>query len=213
MEISPFAQARETALSDQHVGTLAISRRGFLALLATLPISGYAVQSQATQRIGLEEPWLSVDAVQKQLFADSVNWVSAEQLNALEYLQQKMQRPLANQEDYVFLQKGVGWLNDFARSQHNAVFVELPASHKAMLLQRIAQSQAGENWLAMLVDNLIEALLSDPVYGGNPNGIGWKAMGQTPGYPLPQAPERYFELGYQRRQRDYQQRITQTTKG
>ncbi|CAN8141978.1 gluconate 2-dehydrogenase gamma chain [uncultured Thiomicrorhabdus sp.] len=139
--------------------------------------------------------------------------MSAEQINALPYLQQKMQRPLANNSDYEFLQQGVGWLNDFAQSEFKSFFVELDFGQKESLLRKIAQSRAGQNWLGMILNNLIEALLGDPVYGGNPNGIGWKAMGQTPGYPLPAKEERYYELGYQRRQRDYQKRIVRNTKG
>jgi gluconate 2-dehydrogenase gamma chain len=213
MTKSPFSAEQDTLQVGQAGGAFTLNRRRFLQLLATLPTLGFYSHAVNATPKGLSEPWLSVDAVQKQLFPMSENWLGAEQINALGYLQQKMQRPLVDPKDYDFLVKGVGWLNDFAQSSHQQQFADLSAEQKETLLQRIAQSQAGENWLGMILNNLVEALLSDPIYGGNPNGIGWKAMGQTPGYPLPTAQERYFELGYQRRQRDYQQRIKRTTKG
>lgn len=212
---NPFQQVDATQLASN---ATSMTRRKLLKICAAISATSLFSQSlhagqSVEQRNGLLEPWLSIDAVQKQMFPKSVNWLSAEQINALGYLKQKLKRPLTDPEDYDFLVKGVGWLNDFAQSSHQQKFVHLSGQQKEGLLQQIAKSQAGENWLGMILNNLIEALLSDPIYGGNPNGIGWKAMGQTPGYPLPQAQERYFELGYQRRQRDYQQRVTRTTKG
>jgi len=41
---------------------------------------------------------------------------------------------------------------------------------------------------------IFEALLVDPVYGGNPNGIGWKWLEHQPGLPRPTADKRYFLL-------------------
>ena len=38
---------------------------------------------------------------------------------------------------------------------------------------------------------IFEALLSDPVYGGNPEGIGWRWLGHRPGFPRPNQRNRY----------------------
>ena len=40
----------------------------------------------------------------------------------------------------------------------------------------------------------MEALLTDPAYGGNPDGIGWRWLGHTPGYPRPSAATIYPRL-------------------
>jgi gluconate 2-dehydrogenase gamma chain len=40
----------------------------------------------------------------------------------------------------------------------------------------------------MLLDYIMEALLTDPVYGGNPNSIGWQWLKHQPGFPRPTTP-------------------------
>ena len=41
---------------------------------------------------------------------------------------------------------------------------------------------------------LLEALLADPVYGGNTDEVGWKWLGYTAGFPRPPIGKRYFEI-------------------
>jgi gluconate 2-dehydrogenase gamma chain len=40
----------------------------------------------------------------------------------------------------------------------------------------------------------MEALLTDPAYGGNPGGIGWRWLQHVPGYPRPPMDKIYPEL-------------------
>ena len=65
---------------------------------------------------------------------------------------------------------------------------------KETTLRAISRSAAGKNWLNMMILNLYEAMLSPPAYGGNPDGIGWQWINHQPGFPLPQAGKRYYEL-------------------
>ena len=37
-------------------------------------------------------------------------------------------------------------------------------------------------------------MLAPPIYGGNPNGIGWQWLKHKPGFPLPEQGKRYYEL-------------------
>jgi len=71
------------------------------------------------------------------------------------------------------------------------------------VLRQIEQSQAGRNWLSLLLTYLPEALLADPVYGGNPDGIGWTWLEHQPGYPTPPADKSWYRLAapvhYQRK--------------
>lgn len=204
---NPFVLPANPQSNPQPEG-LIVTRRQLLKIALSAPLFAYVGTSHAAETVKAEreEPWLSLAAVQNHLLPNSAAGLGAEQIQALSYLQLKMQRPLADSEDLKFLQQGVGWLNDFAQSQFQRPFVDLPSADKETLLQQIGKSQAGQNWLGMLLNNLIEALLTDPIYGGNPNGIGWQSVGQTPGYPLPGEQQRYYELGYQQRQRNDQQR-------
>jgi gluconate 2-dehydrogenase gamma chain len=70
-------------------------------------------------------------------------------------------------------------------------------------LREIEQSRAGRNWLSLLLTYLLEALLADPVYGGNPDGIGWTWLEHQPGYPAPPRDKSWYKLAspvrYQRK--------------
>jgi len=46
----------------------------------------------------------------------------------------------------------------------------------------------------MLLTYILEALLTDPVYGGNPNGIGWTWLQHQPGFPTPTEDKKYYKL-------------------
>jgi len=46
-----------------------------------------------------------------------------------------------------------------------------------------------------MMSYLIEALLSDPVYGGNKDQKGWLWLEHIPGFPTPGPDKVYFKLG------------------
>ncbi len=46
---------------------------------------------------------------------------------------------------------------------------------------------AEEGWFVLVLGFTLEALLGDPVHGGNPEGIGWSWLGHSPGWPRPEA--------------------------
>jgi gluconate 2-dehydrogenase gamma chain len=52
----------------------------------------------------------------------------------------------------------------------------------------------GRAWLSLLLYYIFEALLSDPVYGGNPGEIGWRWLEHQPGFPRPPADKIYGSL-------------------
>ena len=127
-------------------------------------------------------------AVQLQLFPDDGDGPSAADINALEYLDWALNDPdnIAD-GDREFIRKGVGWLEDLTHEREGKSFIELPQKKQQQTLEKIAASKAGENWLSLLIYYLLEALLLDPVYGGNPNGIGWQWLEHQPGFPRPPA--------------------------
>lgn len=129
-------------------------------------------------------------AVQMQLFPDDGDGPSAIDIQALDYLQWALQDP-ENQGDDEFIAKGIGWLTDLANSTFSQAFTALTLEQQDQLMHTIAKSKAGQNWLSMLLYYLMEALLLDPVYGGNPNGIGWKWLEHQPGFPRPTAETLY----------------------
>lgn len=176
-----------------------IGRRAFLAraagFLATLLLSPVVVRAAKNySSLMPKDPWMTLSIVQEQLFPSETDSPGAKEINAIEYLRNVLADPVIDRGEKEFILNGVKWLNDFALERHKAVFARLSLSQRATLLQEITKTTAGRNWISKLLSYLFEALLSDPVYGGNPNGIGWKWLGHRPGYPRPPMDKRYYDL-------------------
>ena len=199
-------------MSDRRDG---ISRREFLhrltllgSLLAAYP-AGILAQSRADAQAHQPPDWLNADpwktlaGVQAHLFPAAAETPGASDIQAIVYLHNTIENPAADGEDKVFLVNGVGWLNDLALEETGQPFVALDEQQKEDLLRQIEKSRAGRNWLSLLLTYVLEALLADPVYGGNPDGIGWQWLEHQPGYPRPPADKSWYKLAapvhYQRK--------------
>ena len=207
-EIPPKSAA---GIQQTYVGPLAsgLNRRAFLktasalTLLAGLP----ACKPKAPDEAKVAEPNIdssslfnpaeiaSLDAVYLQLFPADGNGPSAQDINMLEYLQWALSDSQNIEDgDPTFIKKGIGWLEQLAEQTQGEKFVKLAGDTQDKLLKQIAQSNAGENWLSLLLYYLTEALLLDPVYGGNPNGIGWQWLEHQSGFPAPVVGKTYRDF-------------------
>ncbi len=180
--------------------TTLLNRREFMRLLATAaaayPLSSLASSRQQALTLDhtIKEPWRTISAVQEHLFPAEKNSPGASDINALQYLQNMMATPDFDTEQRILIHNGVGWLNDLAKKQHAKIFIQLDTDSKEKILRQVESSNAGSRWLSTLLTYLIEALLSDPVYSGNPNGIGWDWLQHQPGFPLPTEDKKYFKM-------------------
>ena len=178
----------------------ALARRRFLLdackAAASLPfVPGLALLSacsedpQVTQnRLAKLEPWRTFAIVQAHLFPDDGDGPGAAQINATAYLKFVLEAADTDEDDRAFILDGVDWLNRLAIARHKGVFTGLIADQREALLIEVSRGEAGERWLSFLLQYIVEALLADPVYGGNPNGIGWQWLRYKPGFPHPPAP-------------------------
>lgn len=200
---------RRTTLNDNDAAFLQgwrlelVSRRTFLARMAGVSVAALfpltaagAIQgNEETQEIILTAPQREVlDAVQVHLFPSEPGSPGAREINALTYLEGVLRDAEIDREERQFIRNGVGWLEDLVKDSPGKTFSGLNATQREKMLRKIEQSRAGENWLATLLLYLFEALLSDPVYGGNPNGIGWQWLEHQPGFPRPPADRLYGKL-------------------
>lgn len=183
-----------TASKSEIIGRRAFLSRavGFLAALFLSPVVVRAAKSYAAALP--EDPWLTLAVVQEHLFPPETDSPGAKEIKAIEYLRNVIADPAIDPDEKEFIMKGVKWLDDLALERHKAVFVRLPQLQQSTLLQQITKTTSGKNWISKLLSYLFEALLSDPVYGGNPHGIGWKWLGHQPGYPRPPMNKRYYDL-------------------
>lgn len=178
-----------------------LSRRKFMqlsALITMAPLSSQAIENSKSQSSidkKLTEPWLTINAVQEHMFPAGKNSPGAKDLHALDYLRSMINSPDVSEADRKFIKSGSGWLDDLTKAQYSASFIDLDADTREKALRKIEDSKAGRRWLSLLLTYLIEALLADPVYGGNPDGIGWRWLQHQAGFPTPPEDKKYFMLG------------------
>lgn len=174
-----------------------LTRRNFLksaaltSALTTLPVTTFAKINIADLS---QEPWLTLNAVLEHLLPSSNSGPGAKELQAIHYLYNVVTQQPIEQDEKDFIKKGVGWLNGYTNGELQKSFVNLTQAEKESSLKAISKSRAGENWISTLLSYLFEATLAPPIYGGNPNGIGWQWLKHKPGFPLPQQGKRYYEL-------------------
>lgn len=184
--------------------TEGISRREFLSRLTLLgslatcyPAAILARARSRAQPLPAwldTEPWKTLAGVQQHMFPAGDDTPGASDIQATVYLRNTIENPAADGEDQEFVFSGVGWLNELTQDQYQQDFTALDEQQREKVLRKIEQSQAGRNWLSLLLTYLLEALLADPVYGGNPDGIGWKWLTHQPGYPTPPEDKTWYKL-------------------
>lgn len=181
----------------------ALSRRQFMQILSALSLS-WPVNSMgkreptdlATETIytDLDDPWLTLAQVQEHLFPADESSPGATDIAALQFLRNMLDAPDTDSTDRDFIINGVSWLNDLSVKNHQLPFKQLNETDKETVLRTIERSQAGGRWLSSMMSYLIEALLSDPVYGGNKDSKGWQWLEHIPGFPTPTANQLYFKM-------------------
>lgn len=168
-----------------------------VAALAGLP---YAVRRDLTRETSFvlfsDQQHRAVSAAQEHLFPRGSDSPGAKDINATAYLEWAITVPEANPETRNTIVNGVDGLQDASRERFDVPFNDLNGEQREQLLRYLAgRTRWGKAWLSLMLYYIFEALLSDPVYGGNPDGIGWKWLQHQPGFPTPPADKIYGRLG------------------
>ncbi|NOX86939.1 MAG: gluconate 2-dehydrogenase subunit 3 family protein [Chlorobi bacterium] len=143
----------------------------------------------------LSEKQLSIiSSVQQILFPAGDNGPGASDIHATEYLLWVMADPEKDPEEVQYIISGIGWVDETAEETFSKSYTELTQSEKEKLIETIAPESWGESWLSVLLTFIFEALLSDPQYGGNPDGTGWKWLNFIAGQPRPTPELLYPEI-------------------
>ena len=167
-----------------------------MALVTVMPASLQAgnVQAEHLSTEWREDPWWTLHEVQEHLFPHTEDAPGAKDIRATLYLKKELPSPWIDEEERTFIIKGVDWLNDMAKKMHGARFVDLDHNQREDVLRQIEKSQVGERWISLIIYYIMEALLTDPVYGGNPEQIGWKWLSHHAGFPRPPVDKLYYKL-------------------
>lgn len=191
-----YLKGWDDSVSDIYLsGFKAKSRRDFLKQLAlgsTAII--FSNQVLANTKDLTDNIWLSFSVLHLHLFPIAQNSPNAKTINATAYLKSITEWPGVDESDKQFILNGIDWLDGVSIKSYNKPFRILSNKQRETVLRLVEKSEAGENWLSSILLYLMEALLTDPVYGGNANGVGWDWLEHQPGFPQPSANKRYFEL-------------------
>ncbi|MEN8214368.1 MAG: gluconate 2-dehydrogenase subunit 3 family protein [Pseudomonadota bacterium] len=164
------------------------------AATASLPL--FSASQQQPGDAGLsDQQWQTLDAVQEHLFPSETDAPGAREVKALHWLQQVFLDDGIDEEHKQFLRSGVAQVDETAMELHHKAFVRLQHAQRETVLRTMEQSKKqGRAWLQEIIRYIFEALLTDPVYGGNPGGAGWRWLQHIPGFPRPPKEKRYFLL-------------------
>jgi len=129
--------------------------------------------------------WDVIALIQEHLLPSESNSPGAKDINALSYFQSVLTAPRHESADRTFLLQGLKEIEARAHKNWQHHFFTLDHNQRESLLRDYEKTRDGRTWLRVLLNYLMEALLTDPVYSGNPNGIGWQWLQHTPGFPRP----------------------------
>ena len=125
-----------------------------------------------------EDEWTLLESVQNHFFPQN-RYPSASNFEALRYLKIVSKHDSFGEKNLQFLKKGAKEI------QKLGFKTNLASSQKEKILQEFAKSNFGNKWISMILTYTIEALFSDPIYGGNKDFIGSKSFEHNSGFPRP----------------------------
>ena len=126
-----------------------------------------------------EDSWAVIESVQEHLFPKSTKYPSAKSFQALRYLKMVSHHDSFDKEDLDFIQQGA---RELEKRGYKSIMIK---SEKEQMLREFSKSQFGKNWISLLLNYTLEAMLSDPLYGGNKDEKGWRAYKHHAGVPRP----------------------------
>lgn len=137
---------------------------------------------------------VTLRALSEYLLPSEPGTPGACEINGVDYLQGVLADSKLDKASRMFLLKGIRNLERVSYRETQKHFFDLSHDEREKVLRALEATKAGYRWLKEILEFLMEALLSDPVYGGNTGEAGWKWLHHTVGFPRPPQNKRYFLL-------------------
>ena len=175
-----------------------ISRRQFI-LISSLGIGSLLIpipscQHKKTNYLTAEEINI-LNGVLDVLFPDDGFGPSHKDFNATQYILNVLNDPFYDGETKIFIIDGIQDINSIAKSLFSKDLSSLSYKHKQKVIEHAIEKEGKfERWISLIITLIIEALLSDPIYGGNTNEVGWKWLNHYIGIPRPDKDTSYKQL-------------------
>jgi len=165
-----------------------LKRRDFLfqsTLLLSVPFIAASAREYASKSVKIyTEPYQTMGFLYADLFPSDSSF-SLQNINAIGYLYGVMHDVRVDLETKEFIINGATWLNEEAADKYKKSYIKLSSGERQQLLKDISMTRWGDSWLYTMMGYLFEAMLSDPVYGGNLDANGWRWFEHEPGFPRP----------------------------
>ena len=124
---------------------------------------------------------LVLDEVLNIIFPKTSTMPNAKEFKALEYLIKNISHKTFDNEDKTLILDGtkdfIGSFPQFLTSNEK--------EKKELIFEIIKNSAYAKSWVSKITYYGIEAMFSDPIYGGNFNQKGWKSVEHFAGIPEP----------------------------
>ena len=126
-----------------------------------------------------------LQAVQLVLFPKEGNGPSALEVNADKWIVYVLNDSREPQREKDFIVEHLDGLNQLSKETNKASYDLLNIDRQEDLLDLFFEEKAPKRWGSRMLTLIFEALLLDPLYGVNPDNIGWKWLNHNPGVPRP----------------------------
>jgi len=164
-----------------------INRRDFIhysGIVGAAVLVSFAAREYALRHGANTDSTVIFEAVIKHLFDDDDGYVTS-QLNVTGYFKAVLADTRIDEDERTFLLNGIRWLQESAEERFGKDFLALQNVQREAVLKDISMLRWGDRWLYKVMGYYFEVVFSDPIYGGNVNGNGWKWLDYHPGFPRP----------------------------
>lgn len=149
-------------------------------------------QLKAGNHILTSEQSTILDCVLITFFPNDGNGPSANDINAFGYIMWVLDDSLNRKtSENQFIIDGILKLDTRSLEMYQTSFIELDSKKQAKVIDAHTTNKQTRKWCAAIISLIFEALLLDPIYGGNVNEKGWEWLNHTPGFPRPSEKNRY----------------------
>ena len=146
-----------------------------LTTLTPIIINSYMMAKDINDDI-----WTTILEVQNILLPKTSKMPSAKEFGSVSYLKQNIDHQTFDKDDLELILNGAKVFKETFPE-----FFNVSKEERFDIVEEANQSDYGNSWLNILVYYGIEAMLSDPIYGGNKFQSGWMALKHKAGIPRP----------------------------
>lgn len=192
---------RNLPISMQNQSLWRMQRRGFLkSILAASVVTqipwwmACTNENESRDFIISKQNQEILSLAQEFLFPSDGNGPGAIEIKADEYLQWVLNDPKMDVDEKKYIINGLTWIEETAEEEKGTEFLKLNKPEQTNILNFVSATDWGESWYSVLLNFIFEALLSDPIYGSNLDGIGWKWLEHNAGIPRPLEDQKYGQF-------------------